>query len=163
MVRKATPEDFDFVFGLYMHPQVNPFLLYEMMSAEQFKPIFDELLGKNAKYIFENEGVAVGMFKLVPNVYRAGHIVYLGGLAIHPVYGGKGFGSRMMKEIVQYVEQQGFLRIDLSVSVINPRAQRLYENAGFEKEGILRKYNHLASEGKFLDEVMMSWLSEKIK
>ena len=163
MVRKATPEDFDFVYGLYMHPEVNPFLLYEMMNAEQFKPIFDELLRKNAKYIFEQEGAAIGMFKLVPNVYRAGHIVYLGGLAIHPAYGGKGYGSRMMKEIVQYVEQEGFLRIDLSVSVINPRAQRLYENAGFEKEGILRKYNHLASEGKFLDEVMMSWLSEKIK
>ena len=163
MVRKATQQDFDFIYTLYMHPQVNLFLLYEMMDAESFKPIFDDLLSKEVKFIYERGGMPVGMFKLVPNIYRAGHIVYLGGLAVHPSFAGKGYGFEMMKEIIQYAEQQGFLRVELSVSVTNPKAQHLYEKAGFAKEGILRKYTYLQTENKFLDEVLMSWLSEKIK
>jgi RimJ/RimL family protein N-acetyltransferase len=163
MVRKATQQDFEFIYDLYMHPQVNPFLLYEMMDADEFKPIFDELLNKDVKYIYESGGIPVGMFKLVPNVYRSGHIVYLGGLAIHSSFAGKGYGLSMMQEIIHYAEAQGFLRIELSVSITNERAKHLYEKAGFEKEGILRKYTYLKTEDSFFDEVLMSWLSERIK
>ena len=51
-----------------------------------------------------------------------------------------------------------FLRIELSVASINEKAIRLYEKAGFEKEGILKKFTYLESEKKFLDEVMMAYL-----
>jgi putative acetyltransferase len=163
VVRRATQQDFDFIYNLYMHPQVNRFLLYEMMDANAFSPIFDDLLNKEVKYIYESEGAPAGMFKLVPNVYRAGHIVYLGGLAIHPSFTGKGYGFEMMREIIQYAEQQGFLRIELSVCITNLKAQHLYEKAGFVKEGIMRKYTYLHTENKFLDEVLMSWLSGKTK
>jgi putative acetyltransferase len=163
VVRKATQEDLDFIYGLYMHPNANPFLLYEQMGKEEFKPIFDDLLRRDIKYIYESEAVPVGMFKLVPNVYRASHVVYLGGLAVHPSFAGKGHGSTMMNEIIQYSAQQGFLRIELSVAVSNVKSQRLYEKAGFGREGILRRLTYLRSENKMVDEVMMSWLSEKIK
>ncbi len=163
MVRKAIQKDFKFIYDLYMHPQVNPFLLYEMMSEDEFKPIFDDLLSKDVKYIYESEGVPVGMFKLVPNVYRSDHIVYLGGLAIHPSFAGKGHGLSMMKEMIGYSELQNFLRIELSVSVTNSKAQHLYQKTGFEKEGTLRKYTYLQTENNYFDEVLMSWLSEKIK
>ena len=163
MIRKAKQSDFDFIYELYMHPQVNKYLLYEQMSEDEFKPIFNDLLRNDVKYIYENEGAATGMFKLVPNVHRASHIVYLGGLAGHPGSAGRGQGFEMMKEIICYAEDAGFLRIELSVSVTNFRAQHVYEKAGFAKEGILRKYTHLQSENQFVDEVMMSWLSEKIK
>ena len=39
------------------------------------------------------------------------------------------------------------------------KAIRLYEKAGFEKEGVLRKYSRMKNENIFLDEVMMSWLA----
>jgi putative acetyltransferase len=145
-----------------MHPQVNPFLLYEMMSAEEFRPIFDDLIRNRVKYIYEYEGKRVGMFKLVANVYREAHIVYLGGVAIHPGLSGKGYGFQMVKEIIEYAQQNDFLRIELSVSVENIGALRLYEKAGFKREGMLRKCTYLASENKYVDEVLMSWLSEKI-
>ena len=89
MIRKTTASDFDFIYSLYMHPQVNPYLLYEMMDAETFKPIFDELFSRDVLYIFEEKNEAVGMFKLVPLLYRNAHIAYLGGLAIHPSFAGK--------------------------------------------------------------------------
>ena len=158
MVRKATLQDFDFIYRLYMHPLVNPFLLYEMMDAESFKTIFDELIAKSIKYVFEDGGNAVGMFKLIPLAHRNSHIAYLGGLAIDPAFAGKGYGSVMLNEILAYAKQQGFLRVELSVANINEKAIKLYEKSGFVKEGTFRKFTHLKSENRFLDEVMMAWL-----
>lgn len=160
MIRKANPSDFDFIYELYMHPQVNPFLLYEMMDRNSFKPIFNDLLSKNVKYVFEENGNPVGMFKLIPLTYRCSHIAYLGGLAIHPSHSGKGYGNVLMQEIIAYAKQQCFLRIELSVADINQKAIGLYEKNGFKKEGVLKKYSHLLSENIFMDEIMMAWIDE---
>jgi L-phenylalanine/L-methionine N-acetyltransferase len=159
MHRKATPNDLQFIYDLYMHPQVNPYLLYEPMDLEEFKPIFYKLLESEIKYIFTDEnGTLIGMFKLFPWTYRASHIAYLGGLAIHPAYAGKGFGLKMMQEIVELARQQGYKRIELSVATENLGAIKLYKKVGFEEEGIMRRYTYLKSEGRFLDELLMSYI-----
>jgi putative acetyltransferase len=159
MIRKITEEDFDFIYELYMHPQVNKYLLYEPMPANEFKAIFTDLLNKDIIHIFEEKGLTAGMFKLIPLTYRSAHVAYLGGLAIHPSFSGQGLGFIMLKEILAYAKDLGLLRIELSVAVINEKAIRLYKKAGFEKEGVLRKYTHLEKENVFLDEIMMSWLA----
>ena len=158
MTRKATQNDLQFVYNLYMHPQVNPFLLYENMDLEQFSPIYQDLLDDGVKYIFEENNSPVGMFKLIRLKHRCSHIAYIGGLAIHPNFGGKGFGGKMMQEIIRVAKEMGIKRLELSVSSENLKAQKLYKKLGFEKEGVLQKYTHLASEGRFLDEVMMAYL-----
>ena len=63
-----------------------------------------------------------------------------------------------MQEIIEYAKQNGFLRIELSVASINEKAIRLYEKAGFIKEGTLKKFTYLKSENKYLDEIMMAYL-----
>jgi L-phenylalanine/L-methionine N-acetyltransferase len=158
MIRLATISDFDYIFGLYMHPAINPFLLYEQMTKAEFAPIFNDLIEQKLLYIFAQENTAVGMFKLVPLTYRTSHIAYLGGVAIHPDFGGKGFGKLMMQAIIDLGKQNGLKRIELSTATINEKAIRLYERVGFQKEGILRKYTYLKSEDRYLDEVMMSFL-----
>ncbi len=158
MLRKATSKDFDFVYNLYFHPQVNPFLLYEIMDKRAFKLIFKDLVSKEIKFIFEEDGEAIGMFKLFGHTYRASHICYLGGVAIHPDYSGKGYGVKMLREILAHVQQKGFLRIELSVATLNLKAIALYEKLGFEREGILKKYTHLKSENRFIDEMMMAYI-----
>lgn len=158
MIRKVTAQNFEFVYGLYMHPQINPFLLYEMMDAETFKPIFEDLFRKELLYIFEEKNTAVGMFKLIPLMHRNTHIAYLGGVAIDPLFGGQGHGLNMVRAIIKYAEEQGFLRVELSVASVNEKAIRLYQKAGFKKEGLLKKYTYLKSENRFLDEVMMAWI-----
>jgi hypothetical protein len=62
MIQPATPLDFDFFYTLYFHPQINPYLLYEMMDKAEFQPIFDDLLEKKVLFIFEMDGQNVGMF-----------------------------------------------------------------------------------------------------
>lgn len=158
MIRKATSDDFNFMYELYMHPAINPFLLYEMMDKELFQPIYADLFQKAVLYVFSDSVADAGMFKLVPQLYRNSHIVYLGGVAVHPSFAGRGYGYKMMQEILDFVKNQGFLRIELSVASFNEKAIRLYEKSGFEKEGVLRKFTYLKSEGRYIDEVLMSYL-----
>lgn len=161
MIRKATDADFDFIHTLYFHPLTNPFLLYETSDAPAFPAIFEGLHGKGQLYIFETDGVARGMFKLIPLEYRTSHIAYLGGVAIHPDYSGAGLGSQMLLEIIALGREMGLHRIELSTATINEKAIRLYEKSGFQKEGVLRDYCWLKSEGRYIDEVMMSYLFDK--
>jgi L-phenylalanine/L-methionine N-acetyltransferase len=158
MVRQISPFDFEFIYSLYFHPQVNSFLLYEMMDKASFQPIFDDLVTKNIVFVFEENEQSIGMFKLYAHTHRSAHIGYLGGLAIHPDFAGNGFGVKMMQEILILGKEKGFQRIELSTATTNSKAIALYEKLGFEREGILRKYTYLKSENRFLDEMMMSYL-----
>lgn len=158
MIRKATTADVDFLYRLYMHPQVNPFLLYEEMSKQAFEPVLHDLLQKQQLYIYCHDGVDTGMFKLVPLTYRNDHIVYLGGLAIQPALAGKGAGQQMLHEIIAFVKEQGYKRVELTVATINEKAINLYEKSGFLKEGVLKNFTWLKKEQRFLDEVVMAYL-----
>jgi L-phenylalanine/L-methionine N-acetyltransferase len=158
MNRKATLKDFDFVYEMYMHPIINPHLLYEKMSAEDFKPIFEKLKAQNILYMFEEDNIAVGMFKLVPQTYRSSHVAYVGGFSIHPNFAGKGLGLKMLEEIIERAKQHGIKRIELTVGVQNEKAIALYKKAGFEEEGVLRKFTCFKSQDRYIDEMMMSYI-----
>ena len=158
MIRLATIADFDYLYSLYMHPEINPWLLYEMMPAETFRPIMEELLHKKALYIYEQEDMAVGMFKLVPMKFRNSHIMYLGGVAIHPDHTGKGYAKEMILDAIDLVKSMGFTRIELTVATSNQRAIDLYSRCSFVTEGILKNYTYLASEGRYIDEQVMALL-----
>lgn len=160
MTRKATENDLPFVYDLYMHPQVNPHLLYEKMDLEQFQPIYQDLLKDEVKYIFEDNQQMVGMFKLIPLKYRSAHIAYLGGVGIHPAYNGRGLGEKMLREVLDLAKQNDVKRVELSVGTANERAIHLYKKVGFEEEGVLRKFTYLKSEGRFIDEMLMSYIFE---
>lgn len=155
-LRPATAADFDFIYGLYMHPAINTWLLYEQMQAETFRPIFEELLQQQVLYVLDADAKPAAMCKLVPQKYRNSHIVYLGGVAVHPQYSGRGLGGRLMNAVVAFAEERGFKRIELSVATHNEKAIQLYRNAGFEKEGVLRKFTYLASKNEYWDEMMMA-------
>ena len=160
MTRKATENDLLFIYDLYMQPQANPHLMYEKMDLEQFQPIYQDLLKDEVKYIFEDNQQAVGMFKLIPLKFRSSHVAYLGGVAIHSDFAGKGFGLKMMNAIINLAAERGIARIELSAGIANKRAIELYKRAGFEEEGVLRKYTHLKSEGRFIDEMLMSYIRD---
>ena len=158
MIRNITESDFDFIFELYMHPKTNPFLLYELMPKVEFQSIFSELLSQNILYIFSENEQNTGMFKLIPYLHRTSHISYLGGLAIHPNFAGKGFGSKMIEAILDLGKQKGLKRIELSTATFNEKAIKLYEKHGFAAEGILKNYTFLKSENQFVDEQLMAYL-----
>jgi RimJ/RimL family protein N-acetyltransferase len=158
MIRKATTADEAFIFELFMHPAINPWLLYEPMSAAAFQPIYENLLGREVVFVFEQDGVPVGMCKLVPEEHRCAHGLYIGSIAVHPKYAGNGYGLKLIEAIKSKAAVEGYKRLELSVATVNEKAIRLYERAGFEKEGVLRNYTFLKTENKYLDEQVMSFL-----
>lgn len=139
-----------------MHPQINPYLLYEPISKAEFAPIFEELFLQNALFVYADAERAIGMFKLIRFNYRTSHIIYLGGIAIEPTFAGQGFGKKMLLEIIDYVKNLGIKRLELAVSIFNKKAIKLYESVGFEREGLMRKAVYLQKEDKYVDELMMS-------
>jgi len=155
MIRIATQNDFDFIFALYMHPLNNPWLLYEQMGADEFRPVYNELTARNSLYIYSEGGKDVGMFKLQPMKYRNSHIIYLGGVAVHAGSRQQGVGGRMIAEALEKVREMGFTRIELTVGTENKAAIQLYEKAGFENEGRLKNYSFLKSENRYIDEYVM--------
>lgn len=158
MIRQATQEDFNFIHSLHSIPAVNRFLFYEIMSEEEFTPIFNELVRDNVLHVYMENDTLIGMFKLRRQTHRASHITGLGGVAIHPDFGGKGYGQKMLAEIIALCNEKGVIRLELGVSVINTRAIHLYEKAGFQREGLLRKIIYLKTENLYLDDVVMSYL-----
>lgn len=140
MLEKVRADDFSYIFQLYMNPEVNPFLLYEMMDESSFQPIFEDLLKFEVLNLYKEGVETLGMCKLIRQKHRNEHIIYLGGLAIHPDNFRKGFGKKMMLEIIEFCKNNSVLRIELSVAVHNLRAIQLYESVGFKKEGILKNY-----------------------
>jgi L-phenylalanine/L-methionine N-acetyltransferase len=158
MIRKAKYDDLDFIFKLYMHPVSNPWLLYEVMEKHEFESIFNDLLSKRIVYVYEEEGIPIGMFKLIRHTYRTSHVAYLGGLAIDPDFSGKGKGLKLVQEIIDFAKQNQIFRIELSAATINERAIHLYKKAGFVEEGILKKYTYFEKENKYLDEVLMAYV-----
>lgn len=71
---------------------------------------------------------------------------------------GQGLGTEATRLTVGYgFEQLGLYRISLTVYAFNPRAQRVYEKAGFLEEGRLRQAVALA--GARYDDILMSILA----
>jgi L-phenylalanine/L-methionine N-acetyltransferase len=158
MVRLITIADFDFIYRLYMHPATNPYLLYEPMSIEDFRPIFDDLLAQEIIFIFSENDQNIGMFKLIPLKHRTSHINYIGGLAIDPDFSGKGYGSKMIEEIIALGQKRNLKRLELSTATFNTKAIKLYEKHGFKYEGVLRGYTHVAARNEYIDEQMMAYI-----
>ena len=156
--RLATYSDIDFLYDLYFHPDVNPWLLYDPMSKEDFEPVIKELIDQKVKYIFEKDNVIVGMFKLVPYRFRAAHAVYLGGLAIHPDFVGMGLGKAILHAILEIAKSKDWNRIELAVSVRNHKAIALYTKMGFEREGQLRNIVKFAADNSYMDEYLYAIL-----
>lgn len=72
----------------------------------------------------------------------------------------KGYGTEAMRLMVDYgFKQLGLHRISLGVYAFNPRAIRVYEKIGFQREGVLRDALHW--QGEYIDEVIMSILAHE--
>lgn len=73
---------------------------------------------------------------------------------------GMGFGTDATKLMMRYAfESMNLHRVTLLVFEYNERAIRVYEKAGFKKEGILRQENY--RKGRYWDTIIMGLLREE--
>ncbi|XP_020230052.1 uncharacterized protein LOC109810875 [Cajanus cajan] len=81
------------------------------------------------------------------------------GYVLGSKYWGKGIATLVVKQVVKiaFTELEHLERVEALVDVFNVGSQRVLEKAGFQREGLLRKYVFL--KGKARDIVMFSVLS----
>ena len=75
-------------------------------------------------------------------------------IAILQEYTGKGYVTKLMNTIEEYVINNGITRLEFEVSKTNKLAISLYQKRGFEEEGIKR--NSFLVNGKYEDELLMA-------
>ncbi len=156
LLRKATIADFDALHRIYMHESVNPYLNFEIMDKEQFKPLFNELLQSGDMYVYEGETHVVATCIVMRLKRRAHHVVSLGSLATHPAFHGQGIGTKFLNELISKLKVEGVKRIDLCAEADNPKAIKFYQKLGFELEGVLKKYFIREGDNNYIDEHLMA-------
>lgn len=80
MRRLATQQDIEAVHAIYSHEQVLPYLTYERMPLDDFRPIYLQLLDSRCFHVWETDGEIAGFYKAARHAGRASHVVEEGRL-----------------------------------------------------------------------------------
>lgn len=139
LFRPAKESDRKTVYDLYMHTDANPYLAFDVMSEEEFAVIFSRLSAEGTMVMVESEGSIVGTYQLFNKEYRQSDTVFLATLIVDPLNKRKGFGTAILRHIIENARAQQKNRLELEVSVKNPGAIALYKKMGFEIEGTVRQ------------------------
>ena len=158
MLRLGTEKDFAALFAIYMAPTVNPYLSFEIMDEDSFRPIFQQLIQDGTLYIYENvEGQITATCIVRRSSGRCAHVACLTTLATHPKFQRQGIGSRFMRDLIVELRQgKGIERLELYAELDNPSALEFYRKLGFQVEGCLKKYFKRAGEDHFVDELILA-------
>jgi RimJ/RimL family protein N-acetyltransferase len=163
-IRRARPDDVDFLVELTSHAEVDPYLSARRATT------WDELLAEversqNApeefgRFIVEVEGERAGVMGFeVAN--KRSRVARLAGLAIHPDFrGGKvsDEAARLLQRHLMF--DLGYHRLELEIYGFNERAMRHAERAGFVREGVKRKaYDR---HGDWVDGVLFGLIREDL-
>jgi RimJ/RimL family protein N-acetyltransferase len=142
-IRRARPEDVDFLTALVTHEDVEPFLAAVRAKGR------DELRAEIQRSVAEPE--AFGVFLIEVDGERAGtmrfervnirsRIANLGGLAVHPDFRGAKVADTAARLFQRHLfDDLGFHRLQMEVYGFNERAMRHAERSGFLREGVRRK------------------------
>ena len=143
VIRRARPDDVDFLVELVNDEEVEPFLsavrakdreaLLEAIERSEGEP------QEHGVFVIEVDGARAGTLGFeVGN--RRSRIARLGGLAVHPGFRGRGIGEQAARELQRYLfEELGYHRLELEIYGFNDRAIRHAERAGYVREGVKRK------------------------
>lgn len=158
MLRPVTSSDLHAVHAIYMHEAVIPYLGYDAMSLDEFKPVFDALVSSRSFYVWDDQGRVRGFCRTSRHEGRASHTAYIGTFAVAPDEQGSGLAQKIIEQIIQTLQADGVLRVELMLEADNPRARAFYERLGFEHEGRLRAAYKRRHEDVYVDELLMSRL-----
>lgn len=156
MRRLARAGDLEAVHAIFMDPAVNPFLGYERMALEEFRPIFADFVAGGRFHAFEHEGKVAGFYSATRFPGRGSHVAELGALAVAPALHGSGVAEAMLADAIAMLTREGVTRIELRADADNPRGLAFYRKMGFEIEGLLRRAFKRRYDPEPIDDVLMA-------
>jgi ribosomal-protein-alanine N-acetyltransferase len=135
--------------------------VYEPISQETKTDLerrYDQLKEGQWFFIEKKDGTKIGYIAhFLANEKRTAL-----GYALAPSERGKGYGSEAIKIVIDYLfMSKNIVRVQAEINPENVASQRALENAGFKKEGILRKA--FFSRGEWIDTAIFSILREEWK
>ena len=82
------------------------------------------------------------------------------GITVHDDYQGKGLGKILTQYMLDIAAERGLKKVELSVVAENERAIHIYEQYGYEKEGLIRMEHYNKVMGKYCDIYKMGKILE---
>jgi ribosomal protein S18 acetylase RimI-like enzyme len=113
----------------------------------------------DAHLVAEIDGKLAGYLRLKPasRLPENAHVLGIFGLAVAPAARRRGVATALLDAAAQRARARGAVKLKLRVLSTNHAAIRLYEQQGFEREGLLRQEFRI--DGRFVDDVLMAkWL-----
>jgi RimJ/RimL family protein N-acetyltransferase len=163
-IRRARPDDADFLLELILDEETKPFLglpaeltrddLLEEIARSDREP---EAFGR---FVIESGGERVGSvgFRLVNERNR---IAEAGRFAIHPSHRGRGIGDEAARLFQRHLlVDLDVHRIELQIYGFNERAIAQAARVGYVREGVKRKA--YLKNGEWQDAVLFSLLQEEL-
>jgi RimJ/RimL family protein N-acetyltransferase len=164
-IRRAQPDDLDFVVELLSHEEVEPFLAaVRVRDAEGLRAEIDRSLAEPddfGRFLIEVDGERAGVMGFeVAN--RRSRIANLGGLAVHPDFRGRRLADEAARQFQRHLlVDLGYHRLQMEIYGFNERAQAHAERAGWVREGVRRKaYDR---HGEWMDGVLYGIVREDLE
>jgi RimJ/RimL family protein N-acetyltransferase len=164
VIRRAEPADVDFVEELVTHTEVEPFL--SVRRARERPALLAKIErsrrepASSGVFVIEADGQRVGLMEFETD-NGPSRIAYLGGLAVHPGFRGRGVAEQAARELLRHLLLDlGFHRLQLEVYGFNERAIRHAERLGFVREGVKRRAYR--RHGAWQDGVMFGLVREDL-
>jgi RimJ/RimL family protein N-acetyltransferase len=163
-IRRARPDDLDFLFELLNDADVEPFLggraaldresLLGEIERSQSEP------QEYGRFVIEVDGELAGVMGFeVAN--RRSQIAHLERLAVHPAFRGRRIADEAARLFQRHLfEELGYHRLQLEIYGFNERALVHAERTGFVREGVKRKA--YMRHGDWVDGVMYGLLREDL-
>jgi RimJ/RimL family protein N-acetyltransferase len=164
-VRRAEPQDADFLLELLTHEDVDPYMA--VIRPRDRESILAEIERSRAepqdfgRFVIEVDGEPAGLMGFeVAN--RRSRIANLGSLAVHPSFRGRHLADEAARLFQRHlIFDLGYHRLQLEIYAFNERALRHAERAGFVHEGVRRKaYDR---HGEWVDGVIYGLVREDVE
>jgi RimJ/RimL family protein N-acetyltransferase len=163
-VRRARPDDVEFLLELALHEDVRPFL--GAVAAHDAEAVAAEVARSErephdyGRLVIETDGERAGAMGFeIAN--RRSRIAQLERLAIHPRFRGRRLADAAARMLQRHlIVDLGYHRLQLEIYGFNERAMRHAERAGFVREGVRRRAYW--RRGQWVDGVLYGLIEEDI-
>lgn len=106
--------------------------------------------------VAEAGGRVLGYIRVRPvtGLRENAHVLGIAGLAVAPGSRGRGVATALLAAAERFARERGGSKLSLRVLSTNEPALRLYERAGFRREGTLRA--EFCIQGSYVDDIIMA-------
>jgi ribosomal protein S18 acetylase RimI-like enzyme len=169
IIRKATLEETDQIFGLYktVSKEVGGLARIEKEITKTYIENFSYKSFENGLQFVVTDALneqaiiaEIHCYQLEPGVFQ--HILSELTVAVHPDYQGKGLGKKLFQTLLDEIQfnRPDILRVELIARESNSKAIQLYEQLGFKIEG---RFENRINNGNnsFEADIPMAWFPSR--